>query len=339
MLRHGTAKTCGQHMLFQSDNRCLVQLFKHFLIQRLDGGGVHHHGADMIRFQNFRSFQRCRHHGSYSQQHTIRPVQQDLPPAGHEGSQRILLHQDGLPGITDRARGLYCARPLHHQAQFLLIPWSQKRYIRHMAKVSDVIDAMVGSAILPRQPRPVQKKAYGQVLQTDIMQHLVIPALQKSGIHRKIWPHAAGGQACRLCYGMLLSNTHIQHSCGESIRKQVHPRAAGHGGGENDRLFLLGGRTYQFLRGNFTVGGAAGLLSHFSAVQKKRRCAMKRFRLLFRLMVSITFAGDAMDQYRLVKLLGTGNGVLQVLQVVAVDWSQDNESPAPQKSLHPLPAL
>ena len=88
------------------------------------------------------------------------------------------------------------------------------------AEVGDVEGAGMGGAVRAHQPRAVQHEAHRQVLQRDVVDHLVVGALQEGGVdgaERLDSPRVARPAAKR--HGVLLGDADVEGALGEGLRR------------------------------------------------------------------------------------------------------------------------
>ena len=103
------------------------------------------------------------------------------------------------------------------------------RHIRNTGQVGQIKNALMGLAVAAHQSCPVNGKNYMQVLDTDVMQHLIVGALQERGINRYHRLQAACRQTCRKGYGVLLRDSHVEKPIREHIFKALEAGSVRHG--------------------------------------------------------------------------------------------------------------
>jgi hypothetical protein len=87
----------------------------------------------------------------------------------------------------------------------------------------------VRGTICADQAGTVQRKHHGQVLQGDVMNQLVIAALQKGRVNRHHRLEAFTGHAGGKSHRMLLGNADVVIAVGKTLVKLDHARAFAHG--------------------------------------------------------------------------------------------------------------
>ena len=88
------------------------------------------------------------------------------------------------------------------------------------------------AAVGTDQTSAVDGKAYGQILDRDIMDDLIVSALQEGRVNRTEWTHALRGEASREGHGMLFRDAHIERAFGVGGGEFVNAGPAGHGGSD-----------------------------------------------------------------------------------------------------------
>ncbi len=123
------------------------------------------------------------------------------------------------------------------------------------AEIGDVERAGMGRAVGADQPGAIHGEANRQLLQRDVMHHLVIGALQEGGIDRDERLVAFRGQAGGEGHRMLLGNADIETAIGELRGEQVEPGPRRHGGGDGQNLFVLARLLDEAFAEHLGVGG------------------------------------------------------------------------------------
>ncbi len=177
-------------------------------------------------------------------------------------------------------------------------------------------------SVASHQSRPVDGKDYRKVLDTDVMQHLVIGSLQKRRIHREDRPHSSRRQACRESHRMLLRDSHVK----ETVRiVQAEPLQAGtirHGRRDRHHFFIALAQLYH-------AGGEDILIvCLFPAVFRQPCLDIERLRAVesggmpFRRLVTFAFLGKYMYQDRAFYTFRFFQYVQELADVMSVHGSQ-----------------
>ena len=97
----------------------------------------------------------------------------------------------------------------------------------------------MGRAVGADQAGAVDGEAHRQVLDRDVMDDLVIAALQEGRIDGAERLVAFGRQAGGEGHRMLLGDADVEGAVGERLLEEVEPVPRGHGGGDGDDLVVL----------------------------------------------------------------------------------------------------
>ena len=128
-------------------------------------------------------------------------------------------------GITDRAGPIvYRGSRRHHVDEFSLIRRRHQDEIRQAAEISEVKRAGMGWPVGADQTRAIHHEADGQALDRDVMDNLVIGALQKRRIDRDKWLVPLGRQARSKGHRVLLRNSDVKSPIRERLRRKYRYR-------------------------------------------------------------------------------------------------------------------
>jgi hypothetical protein len=92
-------------------------------------------------------------------------------------------------------------------------------------EVGYVERAGMGRSIRPDQPCPVDGEANRQMLDGDVMHHLVVGSLQEGRVDGGKRLEALGGQTSGEGHGVLLGDADIEASFGKNLGEAIEPRA------------------------------------------------------------------------------------------------------------------
>jgi hypothetical protein len=116
----------------------------------------------------------------------------------------------------------------------------------------------MGRAIGADQPGAVDGKAYRQALQRDVVDDLVVAALQEGRVDRaertKARGRHAGGEGHRVLFG----NADVEDAARKAFRHDVEAGAAGHRGGHRHQLGVAGRGLGQGLAEDAGIAGRVG---------------------------------------------------------------------------------
>ena len=108
-------------------------------------------------------------------------------------------------------------------------------------EIGDVEAAGMGRAVGADQPGAVDREAHRQVLDRDVVDDLIVGALQEGRIDRAERPHALRGEAGGEGHRMLLGDADVEGAIGEGLGELVEPGARRHRRGDrDDRRVALG---------------------------------------------------------------------------------------------------
>ena len=187
-------------------------------------------------------------------------------------------------------------------------------------------------SVLVGDTRPVDHQRNGQMLDADIVQDLVVSALQKGGIYKEKRFQPAGCHARAKRYGMFFGDTDIIELVGVCFGKRRRAGAKRHCSGDNTNGFVLSCKSDQFLVCNSAVTFSVRC-GGFTSFQQKRRRSVKKFRFTLCTLITIAFLGQTMDQHRLVHILGEGKNTFHLALIIAVDGADIAKTERSKESL------
>src|SRR5688572_8139081 len=104
-----------------------------------------------------------------------------------------------------------------HVLKLVLVFGRHQHHVRDGAQVRNIEHTLVGASVVAYHASTVHRKDHRQVLYADIVDDLVVRALQESRVDGDHRLDALGGQPRRECYRMLLGDTNIE----EAFRKHL----------------------------------------------------------------------------------------------------------------------
>ena len=117
----------------------------------------------------------------------------------------------------------------------------------------------------PTRPGAVDGEAHRQVLDRDVVDHLVVGALQEGRIDRAERAHALGGQPGGESHRVLLGDADVEGALGMPLGELVEAGAAGHRRGDRDDARVAVGRSAsglgEHVRYSWRPGRRLGLLA------------------------------------------------------------------------------
>ncbi len=150
-------------------------------------------------------------------------------------------HAEAFAARITQRRGRVVDRDLrrHHVHQFGFVGRRHQHETGQAAKVGDVEGAGMGRAVGADQPGAVDGEAHRQLLDGDVVHHLVVAALQEGRIDRRERLEALRGEAGREGHCVLLGDADIEGALGELLLELVEPGAGRHRRGDGDDPVVL----------------------------------------------------------------------------------------------------
>ena len=155
----------------------------------------------------------------------------------------------------------------------------------------------MGCTVAADEAGPVEREYHRQILQRDVVNELIVGALQERRINRDHRFEPLGGESRGEGDRMLLGNRHVVVALGESLREFNEARALAHRRGDPDDGGIAFGHVAQPLAENLRVGrpGARFLEYHPArGIEWARAVPFDRIRLRGR--VALAFARDDMQE-------------------------------------------
>ena len=174
--------------------------------------------------------------------------------------------------------------------------------------------------IRAHDPRAVQRKHHGQVLQGHVVDELVIAALQEGGVDGHHRLEALAGQAACEGHGVLLGDTHIVAALREALLKLHHARALEHGRRDAHQARVGRGHVAQPVAKHLGEGGlgrCGRLLDALCGIEGRGAVVLDG--VGFCELVAVALLRDHVQELRplhLAHVLQRGN---QGVEVVAID--------------------
>ena len=141
------------------------------------------------------------------------------PPTSRTVAARVADHE----GMAVLQTGI------HHVAEFQFIHRRSDRKSRHGTECSHVEDPVVGHAVLAHDAAPVEAHHHGQILDRDVVDHIVVSPLHERRIDVAERHHARSGHPGREGHGMALGDTHVEATRRHGVHEHVHRTPRRHG--------------------------------------------------------------------------------------------------------------
>ena len=128
-----------------------------------------------------------------------------------------------------------------HLLEFPIILRRHHDEIRHGPQEGEIEQTMMGGSVRGRESGPIEDECDGQILQTDIVDDLVVAALEKRRVDRDHRVTAAHGQSRSHRDRMLFGDADIEEPIRKTSSEFRQSGSTGHGGRDrHDAVILLG---------------------------------------------------------------------------------------------------
>ncbi len=97
----------------------------------------------------------------------------------------------------------------------------------------------MGRAVRAHIARPVERETNRQALDRDVMDDLIVGALEECGIDCAEGPHALRRHAGREGDPMLLGDAHVERAVRKPLRHLVEPCAGRHRGSNGNHAWIV----------------------------------------------------------------------------------------------------
>ena len=104
----------------------------------------------------------------------------------------------------------------------LLHGFPMHHHVGNTAEVSNIVCSMMRRSISAGKTCAIKTKVYGQVLDTNIVNDLVVSALHERAVDVTEWNEALFCETGRKCDRMLFSDTHIKSTIGHLSHHDIH---------------------------------------------------------------------------------------------------------------------
>mmetsp|Transcript_28559 Transcript_28559/g.48541 ORF Transcript_28559/g.48541 Transcript_28559/m.48541 type:complete len:245 (-) Transcript_28559:406-1140(-) len=130
----------------------------------------------------------------------------------------------------------------NHISQLNLITRTHDGQIWNTSQVGQIITSMVSRTIISNNSRTVQYHSHGQILDSNIMNNLIITSLHECRVNATEWFQSLTRHTCRKSHSMLLGNTHIKCPLRESSSEDIHTSSTGHSSSDSHNSSVLSSR-------------------------------------------------------------------------------------------------
>src|SRR5678815_5316311 len=208
--------------------------FQEIDIQRLDEAHVDHRGVERVA-----GFERRLEHRAESEDGDALALPANLRLADRDGLQFLGKNTgSSTTGIAHRAGAVDADAGGEHLPAFLRVRGRHDDEVRHRAQVGVVERAVVGRAVAADQPAAIEREQHRQVLDGDVVDQLVVAALQESGVDRQHRPQAFAGESGGEGHRVLLGDADVEVALREALGVLDHARAFAHRRRDGDQARL-----------------------------------------------------------------------------------------------------
>jgi hypothetical protein len=132
-----------------------------------------------------------------------------------------------------------------HVLQLVLVLGRHHDDVGQGAEVGEIVEALVGGAVGTDDPRAVEREGDVEVLETDVVHHLIVGALQERGVDRRHGLHPLAGETSREGHRVLLRDTNVVEALWKGLFEAIEPGAVGHGRRDGHDALVLAGQADQ----------------------------------------------------------------------------------------------
>ena len=239
--KHGAAEAAGEHVVFHGDDERddggLAE--EERAVEGLDEAGVDDaDGEVFLAGEAFGESEGVGDHGAEGPDHDLGAVAQDLGLADGEGDGLgfDLGARAGAARVADEAGAGELQAGVEHVDEFVLVFGLHDRGAGDAAEVSDVEETVMRGAIGGGEAGAVHAEGDGEVLQGDVVDDLVVGALEEGGVNRADGAEALGGETGGEKHGVFLGDADVEELFRDLVGEVDQTRAAGHGAGDTEDL-------------------------------------------------------------------------------------------------------
>ena len=118
---------------------------------------------------------------------------------------------------------------IQHLTTLVFVAWRHDHHIRDAAQEGEIKRALVRLAVSPHNARAIDSKQHRQLLNGNVMDNLIVGALQEGRVDRYHRLVAANRQARSKGYRVLLGDSHVEILVRVFFGKLHHAGAFTHG--------------------------------------------------------------------------------------------------------------
>ena len=233
-LPHRRAEAAHEDALLDRDEQLVLagELREQLLVERLGEARVGDRDRQPALGQQVGRLERQRDPGAVADDGDLLALAQHLAAAvlhrrdPLRGQQR---HAERLAaGVAQGHRAVVLERGAEHPLEHGLVARGHEREVRQRPQVGDVEGAVVRRAVVADEARAVEREDDVELLQADVVDDLVVRALQERRVDRADRLEALEGQAAGEEHRLLLGDPDVEVVLGLGLLEQVEPRAGVH---------------------------------------------------------------------------------------------------------------
>ena len=327
--RHRQPVAALEHIFLQSHQLSMTfcQPVQQICVNGLHKAAVGQRTGKSRLFPFFSHVLRRAHHASHCQKGVILLLKEHFAfPVLHR---RTELPQSpvGLPSRVANCQGPVVSHgKIQHILQFPQIFRSHHAHIGHGGQIGVIKDSLMGFSVAPHQPGPVNAEQHRKILNAHVVNHLVIPPLEKRGVHSHHRPQPRGCHSRRRGHRVLFCNSHIEKPARKTSGKRLQSRSVRHGRRHRHNPGILLRQLTDFFRENICVVRILLFFLQLSGLHIKGTDPVEAGGIFLRGSIPFSFFCQHVNQNRVIQLLGFPEHLLQSADVVTVYRPQIGDS-------------
>ena len=206
--------------------------------------------------------------------------------------------------IAKSTGGVVVSGKSHHFLHTRFIKRSQQCHIGDGSEIGDIERPLMCFSVFPDDTCTVDGERHSQIHQTDIMDDLIVTALQKGGVNGTKGLEPLFCKRPHGSDGMLLRNRNVPKTLRVLFHCCTQSRTAWHGSRYTDDLFIFIGHVHQCFRKDLCSGLGTTLFKRLSCFGIKSAYTVPVFFGTLGNLVSLAFCCLRMDNNRFPKTFG-----------------------------------
>ena len=200
---------------------------------------------DTVGRERLRRGERRVHRMAVREQHDVVALAQRLRRAERDLLERLVgARADARPareahGDAPAARGRVTVRGPEHVPQHPLVARRHQGHARHRPQVCDVVQALMRAAVVADDARAIEREHDREVLHRDVMEDLVVRALQERRVDRDDRHDALRREAAGHRHRVLFGDADVDQPPGELPEERLQAGAARHRRGDRDGALVV----------------------------------------------------------------------------------------------------